>query len=205
MQDFKFLKRDFKNHIEKNKTLYIVLLFCFFIGLILGFVIAISNVSFLGLLNVKNKNFINFINGNISIVLLFWNSFSQFLVPLIIIFFISLNYYLNFFNFVYFIYQSILLFLTSLSVIEAYSFMGFLKIFFITLPINFLYFFIMMYWIISCFKRVKLSHKYKGFSAGFGKRFNKKIIMVIAMILLLSVLVGFIVPFVLKTAIFLSF
>ena len=110
MYNFKNFNSDLKNHIKKNKTVYIVLFLCFFIGIIIGFIISVSNISFLGLLSTKNKTFINFVNGSTSLTLTFWNSFFQFLISVIIVFILSLNFYLNFFNFIFFIYQIILLF-----------------------------------------------------------------------------------------------
>lgn len=205
MNNLKFFKNDLKNHIEKNKALYIMLLFCFVLGIIIGFIIAVSNVSFLGLLNIKNKTFINYINGTVSVNLTFWNSLIQFLTPLIIVFLLSFNYYLNYLNFVMFIYQSTLLFLTCLSVIETYNFLGFLKIFFISIPINLLYFVVLMFWIVACYNRSREMHYYKNFSAGFNKIFYFRLCITTVMIILISVLVGFVIPLLLKTAIFLSF
>ncbi len=202
---YNFSKHDIKEHIEKNKTIYLVLLFCFFIGLIAGLIIAITKASYLGLLYIKNKNMINIINGNISLISVFWNCFLSFIFPLVLIFLFSLNYYLSFINFVIFSYQSVLLFLTCMALIESYSFVGFLKMLMLILPVNILYFLIMAFWITACAERAKISHKYNLFSAGFDYGFKIKLYISLIGVLALSIIVGFILPLILKTAIFIIF
>lgn len=182
-----------------------MLLFCFFIGVVIGIIISLSKISYLGLLNVKDKVIINIINGSISVVSSFWECLCSFALPLIIIFLFSLNYYSNFLNYIFFSYQSMLLMLTSLAMIQSYSFSGFLKILLIILPVNLIYFFIMCFWIVACTKRVSYSNKLKKFSAGFDNAFQYSIYLSLFAIFLLSVIVGFIVPLILKSAIFVIF
>ena len=205
MYNFNFLKSDIKSHIEKNKAIYLMLLFCFFVGIILGLVVSISKTSFLGLLNVKDKTFINLINGTSSPVALFWKSLIEFVLPLIIVFLFSLNFYLNCFNFLFLIYQSMLLFLTSMAVIQSYSFVGFIKVFLILLPLNLLYFIVLIFWIAVCTNRAKLAKKRKMIMYGFNYCFITKIYICAGAVLLLSLIVGFVLPIILKTAIFIVY
>lgn len=202
---YNFSKHDIKEHIEKNKTIYLVLLFCFFIGLIAGLIIVISKASYFGLLNIKDKNMINIINGNVSLISDFWDCFLSFMFPLILIFLFSLNYYLSFVNFVIFSYQSTLLFLTCMALVESYSFLGFIKMLLLILPVNILYFLIMAFWLAACAEKAKISHKYNSFSMGFDYGFKLKVYISLIGVLVLSIVVGFILPLVLKTAIFIIF
>lgn len=179
-----------------------MLLLCFFIGIILGLVISVSKTSYLSLLNVKNKTFINLINGTASPVALFWNCLAEFALPILIAFLFSLNYYLNYLNYVLLIYQSTLLFLSSMAVVQSYSFLGFLKVFLVLLPINLLYFLILIYWMAMCTKRSKLAKKRKQFSAGFDYNFATNFYVCAILIIALSLIVGFVLPLILKTAVF---
>lgn len=182
-----------------------MLLFCFVLGLVIGLFISISKTSFLGLINIKNKTIINIINGTAPLLSGFWDCFISFLMPLVFIFLLSLNFYLNYLNFVLFVYQSMLLFLTSIAIIQSYSFLGFLKIFLVVLPVNILYFFIMVFWIVVCTKRVNISHRCRVFSEGFNEEFKIKIYICLISILFLALVVGFVLPMILKTAIFLIY
>lgn len=205
MYSFQGLKSDIKSHLERNKTIYLMLLLCFFIGLIVGLLISVSKTSFLGLLNVKDKTFINLINGNISPMNLFWKCFAEFLLPLFVVFVFSLNYYLNFCNYLLLIYQSTLFFLSNIAIIQSYSFLGFLKVFFVVIPINLLFFVLLIFWIATCSNRVRLAKKRNVFASVFDYDFITKLFICFGMSLLLALLVGFVFPILLKTAIFLIY
>jgi len=182
-----------------------MLFLCFFIGIVIGIMIALSKSSYLGLLNIKNKNMINYINGTISPIAIFWESFSSFILPFVIIFLLSLNFYLSYLNFIIIIYQSSLLFLTSLALVESYSFLGFLKIFLINFPVNVIYFIALFIWVVLCFNRAKISHKYKYFCAGFDYKFFMSLMRCLFAVLILSLFIAVVLPLILKTAIFILF
>lgn len=182
-----------------------MLLLCFFIGLIIGLVVSVSKTSFLGLLNVKDKTFINLINGNASPVALFWKCLTEFVLPLLLVFVFSLNFYFNFASFALLIYQSSLLFLSSMAIVQSYSFIGFMKVFLVLLPINLLYFSILIFWIAACTNRAKQAKRRRQFLAGFDYFFLIKTYTCAVLVLTLSILVGFVLPLILKTAIFLIY
>lgn len=200
-----FSKYDFSEHFEKNKKIYLVLLLCLILGIVFGIFVAVSKTSYLGLLNVKDKNIINIINGVTLSASEFWKNMFSFLMPLILVLLFSLNYYLNIASFVVFIYQSTLLFLTSLALVSTYGFLGLIKVIIIILPINILYFCVFAYFIAVCSKRAGLSQKLKCFSAGFDNDFWTKIIASFLSVIAIDLIVYLILPLLLKSAIFIIF
>ena len=204
MHKLSFFNFDLKNHFEKNKMQYLVLFLCFFIGVVIGIFIANSKSSYLGLLDIKDKDLIDIINGNISIMACFWDNFWSFCLPLLFVFLFSLNYYFSFLNLFLLGYQSVLLYLTCQATILSYEFLGVLKILLI-LPINICYFIIIIFWIVSCGERAKISFRTKRFFNGFDSSFYNKLIVSFLSVFVLSMLVGMVIPLLLKTAIFLVF
>lgn len=205
MQKFKFSKNDLRFYFEKNKAIYFMLLFCFFLGIAIAIIISLSKSSYLGLLNIKNKVVINMINGSISLENTFWECIRLFVQPALLIFLFSLNFYLNILSFIFLSYQSSLLYLTIFALIQSYGFGAILKVFFILLPVNILYFLILMFWIVACTNRVKYAHKIKKFSSGYNYEFITNLYIVLIGLFLLCLLVGGVVPIILKSAIFIIF
>lgn len=192
-------------HFEKNKKTYLVLLLCLIFGILIGIFIAASKTSFLGLLNVKDKNIISLINGESLSSSEFWKNIFSFLMPLVLVLLFSLNYYLNTLSFIVFIYQSSLLFLTCLALIMTYGFLGLIKVLFIILPINILYFCLLAFFVVVCSNRAAVSQRQKCFLVGFEKSFWIKIILCFLATILISIVSYFILPIILKSAIFIIF
>ena len=205
MFSFENFRREIKSYLEKNKSIYLVLLLCFFAGLIVGIIIAVSKTSYLGLLNIKDKNFVSLINGAYAPMTLFWKCFSKILILFIIIFLFSLNFYLNILNFVIVIYQSSLLFLSCLAIIQSYNFLGFLKVFLIVLPVNIILFILIFFWIVCCSIRSKMANRLNVFNAGFDNVFFRCLYICLFLIFVYSIIISFVLPLILKSAIFLIF
>ncbi len=205
MQSFKFSKGDIKYHFENNKAIYFMFFLCFVIGVVIGIVIALSKVSYLGLLNIKNKLVISIISGKVSVMAQFWDALVSFLVPLALMLLLSLNFYVGLLNFLFVGYQSIILTLTCFAMVASYEMAGFLKMLLIILPINICYFLIIIFWAAACYARSKSALKNQKFLTGFDYGFITKLYLTIGASLALALVAGIVVPLLLKSAIFLIF
>ena len=63
---------DFKYHFKKNRAIYFMLLFCFFIGVVLGIVVIFSSDNYIKLLTSDNRILYAYINGSAETAVLFW-------------------------------------------------------------------------------------------------------------------------------------
>lgn len=180
-------------------------LFCFVLGLILGLVIMFSSDNYLKLLTSENKIMYPFINGTAEKSVLFWKKLLGFSIPLVLLFGLGLNYYMSLLSYIFITYQSSLLILSCGAVVKTYGFSGFFNILFVTLPINILYFALLIFFGVTCFVRGKAAHKAKQFIYGFDNEFFFKVMISFILVLVLCVCVCVVYPMFLKNSIFIIF
>ena len=196
---------DVRFYFKQNRMIYFMFLFCFILGLVLGLVIMFSSDNYLKLLTSENKIMYPFINGTAEKSVLFWKKLLGFSIPLVLLFGLGLNYYISLLSYVFITYQSSLLILSCGAVVKTYGFSGFFNILFVTLPINILYFALLIFFGVTCFVRSKAAHRAKQFIYGFDDEFFFKVMISFILVLVLCICVCVIYPMFLKNSIFLIF
>ena len=177
----------------------------FVIGVIIGLIITFVGSSYYNFLTSSNKIVYSMMNGTIDSSVLFWEKLLVFIVPVILFFLLSLNYYSSFIQLLFLTYQSALLVLSCSALILTYGFSGFLNVIFITVPINLLYFFVLMFFGVTNISRSKMAFKYKNFAEGFDYVYLFKTLSVVIAIVLISFSACVIYPLVLRNINFIIF
>ena len=182
-----------------------MLFLCVAIGMVIGFVLVFSSSNFVTLLTSSNKKLYNLINGTADYMGLFWKKFMSFVIPTILLFLLSLNYYLSFCCYLFITYQMALFVLSGSAVVQLYAMSGFLNVLFFMLPINLVFFAVMFYEIATVLRRVRSAYKYKDFSYGFDEVFWIKLGVCVLVLALLSFCACVVIPLFLKNATFIIF
>lgn len=130
---------DIKYHFKKNSGIYFAFFLFFIIGIIFGILIVCGGDNYVKLLTSDSKVLYSYINGTASLSSIFWKKFLYFFIPLLLIFLISLNFYLSHISFVLVSYQTALFVMSSYALVSLYGFSGVLNLLFLMLPVNLLY------------------------------------------------------------------
>lgn len=202
----KISKYDVKLYFRQNKISYILFAVALIIGLIIGLIISFTNDSYLNLLSSENKILYSIINGTANSADVFFDKFFVLIVPIILIFLTGLNYYLSLLSFIFIAYQSALLMLTSMAVVFTYGIKGFLNVIFIIVPLNLLYFIVLIFFSSVCLSRSKKANKLKSFSYGLKEEFFIfSSVACILMVIFICFVGTIILPLFLRNAIFIIF
>lgn len=196
---------DVKFYFKRNKAIYFMFLFCFFVGIVLGFIVMLSSDNYLKLLTTENKILYPFINGTAETAVLFWKKLLAFFMPLLLLFVLGLNYYSSLLSYIFITYQSTLLMLSCGAIVKTYGFSGFFNVLLITLPINLIYFCVLIFFAATCILRSKVALKNKLFKYGFDEMFFLKTMITLVAILLLCIIVCVVYPLFLRNTIFIVF
>ncbi len=200
MLNFEYLKFQAKEHFRHLKGVYVVCLICFGVGILIGILLAFSSEGYLSLLVAKNKVLYNMINGIADIKEQFWSRFFALLLPLFLIFLLGLNYYSLMLAFAFIIYQAAVMVLGMAAVVSLYGFSGILSSFFVTLPINLLFFVIIFIFVAILFERASFAKNSHDFLAGFNRGFWIKLLLILFSMLILAFVSSFLVSILLKSA-----
>lgn len=202
----KISKYDVKLYFKQNKISYILFIGALFIGVIIGLIISFTSDSYLNLLSSENKILYSIINGTANSAEVFFDKFFVLIVPIILIFLTGLNYYLSLTSFIFIAYQGSLLMLTSMAVVFTYGIKGFLNIVLIIVPLNLLYFMVLIFFASVCLSRSRKANKLKSFSHGLKEEFFifSSIASVLAVIVICFI-GTIILPLFLRNAIFIIF
>ena len=195
MKKFEILPTDIGFYFKKNRRFFFVFLICFLVGQVLGIIFVCSSDSYLNLISSSNKILTSYVNGSASYGGLFWSKLISFLIPLILIFILNLNFYVGLFSNVFIIYQSALFLMSNACVISLYGFGGVLSTIFISLPINLIYFAALSLFVVACGWRSFNAQKCKQFSFGFGEsEFILPVVISIVIVVLLTIFAVLIYP-----------
>lgn len=196
---------DLKYYFEKNKKIYLFFLFFFFVGIIVGIVIAFSSDSYLTLLTSKDKVLFDYVNGKADFGKQSVKIMLSFLVFQAIVFLLNLNFYSGLVSFVLVSYQSSLLYLSISALISSHGFSGVLTTLFLILPVNIILIGVNILFAGFCVVRSYEALKLKRFSYGFEKNFWNIVLFFIIFDILFSYLYSFLLVVILKRRFFIIF
>ena len=196
---------DLKYYFEKNKKIYLFFLFFFFVGIIVGIVIAFSSDSYLTLLTSKDKVLFDYVNGKADFGKQLVKIMLSFLVFQAIVFLLNLNFYSGLVSFVLVSYQSSLLYLSISALISSHGFSGVLTTLFLILPVNIILIGVNILFAGFCVVRSYEALKLKRFSYGFEKNFWNIVLFFIIFDILFSYLYSFLLVVILKRRFFIIF
>ncbi len=172
----------------------------------MGIIIACTGDGYVHLLTSENKILYSVINGSVNSAALFWKRFLYFLLPLIIMFILSLEYYVMLFSFLLVAYQSALLVMSMSAIISIYGFSGALSAIFLMLPVNILYIALLIIFACICFERSYNAKRCKSFTYGFNDSlFWIKVAICFVLVIILASIIAIIYPLLLKNAMFIIY
>ena len=132
---------------------------------------------------------------------LFFQNLWALVLPFLLIFLLMTNKWTAFLTFFYLGYQGILLGASVASVVGEFGFAGALNTILVIIPINLLNFFVLISWLITCYKRMKLAKIQRLSFLGSIKLFCPQIMGCFMGALFASAVYGFIYPLLLRSVI----
>ncbi len=199
-------KSDIKFHYKQNSGFYFAFLVFVLIGLAVGIIIVCSGDGYIHALTSDSKVLYHFINGTANSSSIFWQKFIYFFIPLLLIFIMSLNFYVSLASFLVVAYQSSMLVISSAAIITLYGFSGVLNVLFLMMPINIIYISILISFAVFCLSRSKEALNCKNFAYGINSDwFWFKLGSCVFATLVLAFVATIILPLFLKNAIFIIY
>lgn len=206
MQLKNFSKYDIKFHYKANSSYYFAFLMFILIGFVVGTIVVCGGNGYIHILTSDSKVLYHFINGTAPVFEIFWKKFVYFFVPLVLIFLLSLNFYVSLFSFVVVAYQSAMLVMSSAAIISLYGFSGAINVLFLIMPINLIYIAILISFGVFCLSRSKQALRLKSFGYGFDSNvFWIKLVFCVIAVFVLAFIATVILPLFLKNAIFIIY
>ena len=202
MINLSITKNDISYHFKKNREYYILFMIVAFLSIFISYIVIISSDGYLNLIDSKNKTFYSFVNGTACLSELFWSKFISFVVPMLVIVLLGMNFYLSLFSYVLFGYQFSVFIMTIYSIIDIYGFAGVVDSFLLIIPLNLLFFCVMIFLSVTCLQRSRLANRYKYFAEGYDFVYFLKVAICLILCLMLSAIISFVYPLILKSAIF---
>ena len=202
---------DFKDylydHFKNNTARYYIILVSTFLGLVLGIVLALNGFSYTSILNLSDRNLINYINGSVGFWDVFISRFSNLFLCLIIIFVFNIVKQTRILNYIFLGYQMCLTILFSSAIITLYGLSGILNVLIFILPINIINIFLLSYVSCICMQRAYDVAKYKmEFGEGFKeKKYWIELFIGIVILIIFCIIHSMIYPLIFKSFIIVSY
>ena len=190
---------DIKRYIYSNRAYYIYFGMSFFIGLIVGIVLSLTNESFYELLSSNKKLVFSIMNGTADYLSIFWKCLFQVFIPLLILFLLSFNYYLGKLSYLFVLYQSASMVVSYSAIIGSFGFFGILNVLIIMIPVNLIYFLCLFYFGTICRIRSVTIKNLNNILSGLDNEFFIKTVIAFIIIFLLSLFAGVLLPIFFKT------
>ncbi|MBP3581688.1 MAG: hypothetical protein J6J33_02930 [Clostridia bacterium] len=190
---------EIRRYLYNNKAYYIYFSMFFFIGIVVGIILSLTNESFYELLSSNKKMVFSIMNGTIDYLSLFWKLLFQFFVPMVILFALNLNFYLGKLSYIFVSYQALSMVVSFSAIIGSFGLFGIINILIILLPINILYFLVLFYFGAVLRNRSKIARRSRFVFDGFDNEFLLKMLFGLLVILVLSLFAGLVLPVFLKT------
>lgn len=197
-------KKNISLFVSANKKLYFLSLVVFLIGLVLGVVLVSIEQMEEEVYSSVEISLVSIIKSDYSGFSLFISSLFRVLIPLVIIYILSLSRFTMWLGTLYYGYQATLLGASITTLVVSSGMAGLLNALFVVLPINFINFFLVASGLVIFLKRYKLA-KFQRLSIFHStKIFLPKILALLAGIVFSAFCYGFIYPFLLKSVVIIN-
>ncbi len=185
---------EIKNYLYKNRAYYVYFSMFFFVGIIIGIVLAFTNESFYELLSSNKKIVFSIMNGTVDYLSLFWKVLFQFFISVLILFLLNLNFYLGTLSYIFIAYQAMTMVVSYSAIIGSFGVFGIINVLIILLPVN-LTFFVLLFYFGTIFRERSKIPKISGVMFdGFNSEMRLKILFGLLLLLVLSLLAGVVLP-----------
>lgn len=164
-----------------------------------------TNDYYLNLLSTNNKVLYAYISGTADTFEIFGRKLLSFIVPMVLIFLLGLNYYTSLLSFVFVGYQFALLVMTGACLVSVYGISGIFNFLFLVLPVNLVYFALLIFLAVTCIGRSKVAGQCGRFGYGYDSLFFAKTAVCLISVLCLTIVACILVPLFLKNANFIIF
>ena len=189
-----------KGFILSNKTQIVVGYVCIVVGIIVGVCIAISGEDAV-VFSSSTVTLQELITGEYSSVSLFFSSFFKLLLPIVIIFLFSLSKFTSFLDFIYLMYQGLLLGISATVVIQENGLTGALNALIFISPVNLINLTIINYASALFIKRREYAKKFHKTFLESVSVYIKESVWLIVLVAVSSFLYGVVYPTILKSMI----
>lgn len=196
--------RAIKGFIVSNKVLFVVGYICIIIGIVVGVCIGVSGESAV-IFSSSTVTLEELITGEYSSVGLFFSSFFKILLPIFIIFVFSLNKFTSVLDFIYLMYQGLLLGLSATGVIQENGLTGALNTLIFISPVNLINLTIINYASALFIKRREYAQKFHKNFVESTSYYISEIIGLIIGVIISSFLYGVVYPTILKSMIIINY
>lgn len=196
--------RVIKGFIVSNKVLFVVGYICIIIGIVVGVCIGVSGESAV-IFSSSTVTLEELITGEYSSVGLFFSSFFKILLPIFIIFVFSLNKFTSVLDFIYLMYQGLLLGLSATGVIQENGLTGALNTLIFISPVNLINLTIINYASALFIKRREYAQKFHKNFVESTSYYISEIIGLIIGVIISSFLYGVVYPTILKSMIIINY
>ena len=201
-----FCLDELKYYISKRKNTYITSLIFVLVGIVIGVFIASSSDRFLSLIKSDDKILFDYINGKVSFSKQFFRLLLKFVLPMVVVFLLTVSSYSSFLGYVFLAYNGALFFLNTYAVIVEFGLIGVLSFIFLILPVNVILFLSIIFYYERCLERCKLAKRQQKMFSGFVEsNFWMGTLVVFGVALTVSVALTFINLIVLKNYIFMIY
>lgn len=193
-----------KGFVVSNKLQFIVGFMLIILGIIIGVVIQVPSEDTI-IFASSTVSLEDLIVGDASAGSLFFANFLKLILPIIIIFLFSLNKFTGFLNYIYLLYQGMLLGISVTSVIIDNGFTGALNSLVFIAPVNLINLTIITYASALFLKRREYAKKFrKSFGQSFGFYLGETIWLFLGVIIS-SIIYGVIYPIILRSMIIVNY
>ena len=146
-----------KKYIISNKKLYLLSIVVAVVGVALGVYMVLGEFMDAELYTTTDLELSEIILAERGFFELFFKNVWSLVLPFVLIFLLFTNNYTKFLSFFYLGYQGILLGASVASLIQESGLAGALNSLLVVIPINFINFFVIISWLVTCYKRLSVA------------------------------------------------
>lgn len=193
--------KNLKKYIVTNKKLYLLSVVILLVGALVGGYLVLGELIDAEVYASADMELSEIILGERGFMSLLLQNLWALVVPLALIFLLFISKYTKVLSFFYLGYQGLLLGASIVSLISDSGLAGALNSILLIIPINFVNFFVLISWIVTCYKRLAVA-RVQHLSFGYSLRvFGVNFLTCLAGALFASIVYAFTYPLLLRSAI----